>query len=259
MAVHRAASYLCRLFPANVRKVAVEAYVLSPSDAAHVSRFLPLDADDYYYSACLSVVDALRAIEAGFYTWSTVKMYYSVFYSLRAMLAWDNIALFRPVEAPFRVEGISGALPIWVDGKGSHKSMLNCFRRLRASHFLLSQPIGLSDGLGWLLEKREDANYAVPRFCEPEVPDHYQQILNLGVRQAVAAYLTPANSLLTFDEEHAIVSYPLAVLKAAGDAAKARGGSTVGESELAFLGKKCKERGAALAPLMTYIRGTIKI
>jgi len=256
--VHLAAHYLEGRLPANARRTFVEAFVLTPADAATVSAALPIDANDYYYSASMSLVDGLRAIDAGFYTWSTVKMYYAVFYGLRAILAWDNTAVFRPDgRAPFHVLGMAGALPRLIPGVGSHKSMLNCFRRLNPAHFLLSQPIELVDGLDWLLEKRESANYSVPRFCEPEIPPHYEQIARIGVRQAIAAYLDPAAGL-TFDKDHAIASFPLAVLRTAGDSAKIHGGATVDADELDFLVRKCRERKAALAPLLAFIRGTLK-
>jgi len=260
--VHRAAYYLENLFPGRVNRVIVEAYVLTPGDGTTVSAALPVDANNYYYSACMSIVEGLRAIDAGFFTWSTVKLYYSVFYAIRAILGWDNFAVFRQDgKTPYQVRGIAGCSPQFIPGTGSHKSMINCFRRLMPSHFLLSQPVDqveALDGFGWLLKKREDANYAIPRFCEPEIPEHYEQITRIGVRQAIAAYLDPAAGLLTFDKDHAIASFPLAVLRFAGDAAVAHGGAAIDSDELDFLVRKCRERNAVLAPLMTFIRRTIR-
>ena len=62
---------------------------------------------------------------------------------------------------------------------------------------------------------------------------------------------------LTFDQYHAIVSYPLAVLRITGDSAKANGGATVNADEMDFLVKKCRARKAVLAPLLAFIRGTL--
>ena len=257
--MHRASHYLESRVAPNAKRHAVEAYSLTAADELALSGALPTDANDYYYSSCMSIVDGLRAIDSGFYTWSTVKLYYAVFYAVRAILAWDKIAVFRPGDrAPFHVTAVAGAFPRFIAGKGSHKSMLNCFRRLKPAHFLLSQTIELGDGLTWLLEKRESANYGIPRFCEPEIPEHYEQIVRIGVRKAIAAYLEPEASLLTFDKDHSIVSFPLASLMCAGDSAKVQGGATIGRAEEKFLVKKCQERGGALAPLLTFIRGTIK-
>lgn len=256
--MHRAAHYLTGRFPSRASRTTVESHALTAEEANTIASALPMDASDYYYSACLSIVDGLRAIDSGFFTWSTVKLYYSVFYAIRAILAWDNVAIFWPAAAPFRVAGLAGAVPTWVSGKGTHKAMLNCFRQLRQNHALLSQPVGISpDGLEWLLVKREQANYLIPRFVEPEVPLHYEKIVDIGVRKATVAYLDQPPSLLTFDEDHSIASYPLAMLKTAGDSAISHGGALVDAEELPFLVKKCQERGGALSPLLSFIRGTI--
>ncbi len=61
--------------------------ILSPSEREELKKRLLLDAGDYYQSALVSLVDGLRSIPSSFYSWSTVKLYYSVFYALRARLA----------------------------------------------------------------------------------------------------------------------------------------------------------------------------
>jgi hypothetical protein len=259
--VHHAAHYLANLFPAAPTKTYVESYVLKPADCAVVTTALPIDASNYYYSACMSVVDGLRAVDAGFYTWSAVKMYYSVYYALRAVLAWDNVAIFRVAgtrRTPFHVNATPGKSPVFSPGRGSHQSLLNSFRALRPNDLLLSQPIDqAADGLGWLLEKREEANYVIPRFCEPTTPEHFEQIRETGIRRAISAYLDPANIGLAFDKDHAIVSFPLLVLRTAGTAAKAHGGAKVGEHESQFLRTKARERNSVLSPLVTFINGTV--
>lgn len=231
---------------------------MTPLDASTVAASLLVDANNYYYSACLSILDGLRAVDSGFYTWSTVKLYYSVFYAIRAILAWRNTAIFWPDQAPFLVSSTAGSIPRWISGKGTHKPLLDCFRQLHSGDPLLSQPVGgATDGLEWLLRKREEANYLVPRFCEPDVPGHYESIVNLGVRRAICEYLEGAPNLLTFDEDHAIAAYPLAVLSAAGTLAAANGGATIGDDELNFFVKKCQERHGAMAPLLAFIRQTL--
>jgi hypothetical protein len=108
-----------------------------------------------------------------------------------------------------------------------------------------------------MLEKRENANYVEPRFPEPTVPEHYEQIVAVGIRTATAAYLQHPN-ILTFDKEHAIVSFPLAVLRAAGTAAIAAGYAQVSEDERDFIRVKARERKGVLSPLTQFILGTIR-
>jgi hypothetical protein len=257
--VHRAANYLQSQFPTRPRRAVVEAYTITPRDVIALSPAIDQDADDYFYSACMSVVDGLRATEAGFYTWSAVKLYYSVFYSLRAILGWDRIVIFHPLEAgAYAVAVTPGAHPVLMPGKGTHKSLLEYFRRTRRAHPILQQDIELVDGLQWMLDKREGANYLTPRFCEPRIPDHFAKITSLGVARATGAYFGDRSGLLSFDKDHAIVSFPLAVLRYAGDTAKKRGGAEISEEERAFLRVRCRERKGALAPVMAFITDTFK-
>jgi hypothetical protein len=256
---HRAANYLKAKFAARAKRAVVEAYTCKPADSVTLRPALLEDANDYYYSSCLSVVDGLRGVDVGFFTWSTVKLYYSVFYALRAIMAWNRVMVFHPENAgPYSMTVAPGAHPEWMSGKGTHKALLGCFRRLYPTHPLLSQDIELVDGLQWLLDKREGANYVIPRFCEPGIPSHYEKIVDLGVRKATTAYLGPEGSLLAFDRDHSIVAFPLAVLQVAGAAATAIGGAGASDEEVDFLKLKCRERKATLAPLMRFISTTIK-
>lgn len=231
---------------------------MTPAESSQVAILLPEDANDYYYSACMSVVDGLRAIDVGFFTWSTVKLYYSVFYAVRALLAIDKVAVFWPDRAPFRVHASPGSLPTFVSGEGTHTQVLNAFRGAKPTHAVLSQDIDLMDPLDWMVEQRNRANYFDSRFCEPQLPAHFEQVDRFGVRQAVAAYLGPNSAVLAFDKDHAIVAFPLLVLQSIGNAIKAAGGAVLDDGELGFLVTKCQERKAALAPLMTFIKGTLK-
>lgn len=254
--MHRASKYLRGKFPAHANKALVEGTPLTAGDAASIGSFLPIDANDCYYCACLSVIDGLRAVDVDFYTWSTVKMYYSVYYSIQAILAWGNIAFFRPERAPFHVRANVGEYPVFVNGQGTHKPMLDCFRTLNPTHHLLSEEIEFVDAFQWMMEKRESANYFVSRFSEPTIPSHFEKIADLGIRSAVLSYIE--SDALAFDKDHAIVSFPIAVLKCAGDHAKINGGAIMSEDELEFLKRKCRERKSALSPLLTYVTGTVK-
>jgi hypothetical protein len=68
--------------------------------------------------------------------------------------------------------------------------------------------------LEWLIERREEANYRLSRFIEPGVPQHFRRIVSDGVRRSLSAYVSDDTFLYAFDESHAILAFPLEVLKA---------------------------------------------
>ena len=53
---------------------------LQPADARHLSDFLRDEATEYFYSAYVSICDALTGLDKGYYSWATVKLYYATFY-----------------------------------------------------------------------------------------------------------------------------------------------------------------------------------
>ena len=88
---------------------------------------------------------------------------------------------------------------------------MKLFRHHNLDPFLLSQPIGVEDPLDWLMNLREDANYKVARFVEPDIPEHFLKLSKIGIRRACQAYLT--DKIYLFDPDHAILAYPLALLE----------------------------------------------
>jgi hypothetical protein len=143
-------------------------------------------------------------------------------------------------------------------GKGTHKALLNCFKKLKPGHRILSQDIDLTGPLEWMMEKREAANYVQARFCEPRVPDCFAKIVEIGTQKASAAYFGPHADILVFDKDHAIVAFPIAVLREAGLRAIANGGAEIGKEELAFIKRRCKERSGATSAMVPFITGTLK-
>jgi hypothetical protein len=75
---------------------------LIAGEAVTLRNCLQDDGGNSLYSAAVSLADALRGLREGFYTWATVKLYYSVFYTARCELALRNTALFYIGGNPVR-------------------------------------------------------------------------------------------------------------------------------------------------------------
>lgn len=177
---------------------------------------LQQDARKSLYSSMVSIADAFRGIEAGYYSWGGVKLYYSVFYSIRAALALDRFCIFYIGKKPKWTRVEPGALPHNPSPRGeqtTHKVVLNLFRQKLSGVGILSQSIDAEDPFDWMVQRREEFNYKQAKFSEPGVPECFNFIARTGLRKSVLAYVEDSTSLYAFDKDHAIVAYPLEVLK----------------------------------------------
>ena len=214
--MHKAQTYIGTLFTGTPPDAIVKAHVINRAEATQICSYLHNDALSYLYSATVTVGDAIRGIRQNLFTWATVKLYYATFYSCRALLALDDICIFYVGRKPFSIEARAGNSPRRKQGQ-THKVVLDEFVSQRVVSQLISQPIGYDDPLDWLMAKRENANYRLAKFEEPNIPDHFQKIVTLGVRQALTAYLQDSSNIYLFDVDHAIVAYPITTLQHAYD------------------------------------------
>ena len=213
----RADKYIAGLFPSGTGRTTVRAKVLTPSEALNLANALRADAVDLYYSGWISFLDALNGIRKFFYTWATVKLYYSVFYSFRSSLALDDFCAFHVGRPHYIVLARPGETPVSCTDSGTHKVVLKSFQDRNPNHLLVSQKIGLDEAVDWLIEKREIANYSNPRFTEPDSSQEFNFIISCGIRKTLNTYLGEKSSLYMFDPDHAIVAFPLRALQLTGD------------------------------------------
>jgi len=84
---------------------------LTHIEALHLQTLLHRDALDGYYSALVSFADALHGLQANYFSWATVKLYYALFYCLRALLSGAGVCIFYLGSAPALVQAIAGDRP----------------------------------------------------------------------------------------------------------------------------------------------------
>jgi hypothetical protein len=251
----RADKYIAGLFPSNTGRPAVRAKVLTPSEAFNLANALRADAADLYYSGWISFLDALNGIKKAFYTWATVKLYYSVFYSFRASLALSDVCAFHVERPHFIVLAQPGEAPVSCTDSGTHKVVLKSFQSRNPNHLLVSQKIGLDEAVDWLIDKREAANYGEPRFTEPDSISEFDFIVSRGMRKTLNAYLSEKSSLYVFDPDHAIVAFPLRTLQLIGDQMMATfPTSGVAVDEQRFLKASARDDSGYLSQLVSEMR-----
>lgn len=231
---HQAQAYIQTLLPTTPSKIVIESLTLNQSEARVLLKYLKSDAVSYIYSATISVGDAIIGVNKQLFTWATVKLYYATFYALRALLALDNICIFYIGTKPYLIEVKAGKCPQKRDGQ-THKVVLDEFSNRNTEPSLLSQEIDLEKPLDWLMIKREEANYKIAKFYEPNIPEHFKKIAAFGVRQSIKEYLLDKSDLYLFDQEHAILAYPLRSIQLVYKKIRATGNFELQDDEINYL------------------------
>jgi hypothetical protein len=233
----------------SIGKIAVGSS-LDAAERSALQLALREDSRDYYHSSAVSLVDGIRSVPHGFYSWATVKLYYSVFYALRARLAIAGECLYYDQSKPRVICTDPGTYAVGQNGT-THKVVMKLFTQRFPGDLLLSQDIDGKPPLEWLMEKREEANYKVSRFTEPNPPHHMQSVAESGVRALLVS--AEADSVYAFDPDHAIVAFPYMVIK---DLKERLGRMNVRPSnalELKFLRKHAQDAAGKLPQLASVL------
>lgn len=202
---------------------------LNQIQAAHLSIILQQDAEKYYYCALVSFAEAVRGCKASAWSWSIIKLYYSSFFAARALLALENIAvcfigksekhiIAKPNEilTKFPKQKFTTTARNTNEKKqinGTHGAVMYLFEETFINERLLSQDIDQLYPSEWLVRERETANYRTDYFKDPFPPKCMDFISLHGPETLIPVYDQDENLLYTFDESHAILSYPSKLLK----------------------------------------------
>jgi len=236
-------------------KSTIKNYTLSASDAAILKECAAADSISSSYLSRVSLVNAIQGIEAGFFLWPTVQLYYSVFYSIQAILLSDQIGMFRVRSAPktlWKLDLRAGSHPTTVAGT-THGGCLNIFQQDYRSELLLSQEIDSASPVEWLKNRREEANYRTEDRYDPVCPDHFSNVARIGVRKLLAAYGQDRDNLYTFDPDHAMIAYPLRALELSLD--KLRGSGSVLSEKVRddYLRQRFRDKDGSLGGVAPFI------
>ena len=79
----------------QISKAQYEQTSLKKQQADDMAQLLGDEIASYYYKALLSYIESIPALTNKLFSWATVRLYYSVFYAIKAYLACNNIAILR--------------------------------------------------------------------------------------------------------------------------------------------------------------------
>lgn len=171
------------------------------------------DAKDFYYKGTLSICEAISSIHKRLFSWATIKLYYSVFYFLRATLASKTIAVVRQ-KGYFYLIALAGEIPQkspGVNNRNTHECTCAIAKKLlQSSDVLLSNSIGTENAYNWLREKRERVHYREREFHEPGVPDFWEEIAHQSDLDClISMYIDDSSYVYCFQDDHACLALPL--------------------------------------------------
>ena len=185
---------------------------LTKQQADDIKRLLEEEIASYYYKALLSYMESIPALNNKLFSWATVRLYYSVFYSIKAYLACNNVAILRAERKLFYVKAKENEFIKRCDDTTDHKgTILTLCKLFKNSDMLLSNNIDGIDVYQWMMKRREDVNYKDIDFHDPNAPDFWSNLNNEieqhGIR-AVVDKMVNDNWLYCFQSEYAVLGVP---------------------------------------------------
>lgn len=196
----------------QIPKTQYEQTHITKQQADDFAELLESEIASYYYKSLLSYIESLPAIENKLFSWATVRLYYSVFYSIRAFLACENIAILRQRRSLYYIKAKEGETfkkcEDMTDHKGTILTLCRLFKNLDP---LLSNNIENVSAYHWMMKKREEVNYKDIDFHDPNPPEFWETISSEMQHQdikSIVEKLINDNWLYCFQEEYAILAVP---------------------------------------------------
>ncbi|HDH0408311.1 TPA: hypothetical protein PIO36_004443 [Klebsiella pneumoniae] len=191
----------------------IDSIQLSASKLSDLKNAIRSDSTDVFYKASVSFLESLYSLRRGHSSWAIIKLYYSIFYSLRAFLLLEGYAIFKNGKGEiFFLECVENAVPIRISTKrikGDHKTTIKAFADLCKSHKLNTNTIYSLSVFEWAIQCRELVNYRSSSFIEPDygyeaVPEDLRDLNRL--EGLLASYINDPYYTYCFVEEHSLLA-----------------------------------------------------
>ena len=173
------------------------------------------DSVSFYFNSLFSFLQALKSIKEKSYSWATVQLYYSVFYSCKAILGFNQIGIIRK-NGLNKLEIKVGEKAKGFKENNDHKQTIKCFMTTYPDSFILSNKIGDQTFFEWIQDAREITNYRQQVFLEPRVHGFLQTIIDRIKNRG--SYLDLLNlysanwAIYCFQEDSALIAGPYYLL-----------------------------------------------
>ena len=196
----------------QIPKAQYEQTSITSQQADDIAQLLEMEIESYYYKALLSYMESIPALNNKLFSWVTVRLYYSVFYAIKAYLACNNIAVLRAERKLFYIKAKENEFFKKCDDTTDHKgTILTLCKLFKNKDLLLSNNIDGMDAYQWMMRRREEVNYKDIDFHDPAAPDFWSDLNNeierYGIKEVVDKLIND-NWLYCFQNEYAILGVP---------------------------------------------------
>lgn len=185
---------------------------LSHYIAKKLNEILQHEASLFAEKGLNSLLTAFVELEQGLESWPIVKLYYSVFYFLRAEFCLMNIAMIRMNDLKY-IEAKSGATLLNIrlkHGRGDHEAAIKLAEKLmKDTDLLLSQSIDERNCYLWLKEQREAYQYRSNRYIEYTENVGCFDFTHWQFEDQLETILSFEGSIYCFLEEYAALAIPV--------------------------------------------------
>ena len=193
----------------------LQSYTLTATDSAALAPLLTKDAVALYIQALQSFAQALTGFQRNEFAWPIVKMYYAVFYSMRAELHASGVISVKNGNI-YYMHNTAGNMFSSVQEKGSHQTYIKLRKTLPPSiiaHDLLldNEVEPGKDVYSWMCANRERVNYHAKHFPDPEPDNVLQKVYDNYVKPKKLTdlfNLYESEILFCFDKDHTTMAVP---------------------------------------------------
>lgn len=203
----------------KAKKMDFKEHYLTDDETRQLQIDLREDAIDFFYNGVLSFSEGIDSVFQKRFSWATVKLYYSIYYLLRASFATKDIAILRCMSM-YRLKIASGEKPYTTGNKkyntnheGTIAHYIDMFSH---SDRLLSNKIDDIDAYEWMMRAREIVNYKSSSFLEPGCLDIWQFFSDCVDDNSLVDELEKLENdeyVRCFQEEFAVLAIPIKRMK----------------------------------------------
>jgi hypothetical protein len=188
-----------------------EAFSVGSDNKTLIDDYLNQDMVSCFKKGALSLFQGISGLESGRKSWALIKLYYSIFYFLRASLAADGCAVVR-CKSTYMLDTAIGSCPEKKTGnrfRSDHIAVASIFiDRFADRDILMTQNIEDKNVYEWMRDRREWINYRRRDFID----DDHKLLIDfesVSILAQVELFCTDTLPIYCFDPDFAALALPI--------------------------------------------------